>query len=69
VETSGSTDLVRIQQAHPDYTGLLVSFPTGKADLGDLTSGERKGLADFVTNRARTIAAFASSAKVTSLRP
>jgi hypothetical protein len=68
VDTS-STDLVRIQQVHPNYTGLLVSFPTGKADLSDLSSEERKRLADFVTNRARIIAAFASSAKVTNPRP
>jgi hypothetical protein len=69
VETSGGSDLVRIQEVRPNYTGLLVSFPTGKADLHDLTKEERKRLTDFVTNRARVIAAYASSNKVTNPRP
>jgi hypothetical protein len=36
--------------------GLLLTFPTGKASLNDLTQGERKELTDFVTSTARAIA-------------
>jgi hypothetical protein len=69
-ETPGDIDVVEIQETSPYYQGLLVSFPTGKAGLGDLTREERKVLTDFVTNRSRAIAAFAGSGyKVTNPRP
>jgi hypothetical protein len=44
-----------------NYDGLLLSFPTGKAGLHDLTSKDQKRLTDFVTNKARAIAGLASS--------
>jgi hypothetical protein len=40
------------------FDGLLLSFPTGKAGLSDLTARDRERLTDFVTNKARNIAAF-----------
>ena len=43
------------------YDGLLLSFPTGKAGLNDLTAKDRELLTDFVTNKARAIAALANS--------
>jgi hypothetical protein len=69
IEVPGDIDLVRIQQTNPGYDGLLVTFPTGKADLRDVTVKERKELTDFVTNKARAIAAFAHSYKVANPRP
>ncbi len=49
-------DIVPTQATSQSYSGLLLSFPTGKAGLNDLTPGERKNLTEFVTNRARAIA-------------
>ena len=43
------------------YDGLLLSFPTEKAGLNDLTAKDRERLTNFVTNKARNIAVFADS--------
>ena len=48
------------------YDGLLLSFPTEKAGLNDLTAKDRERLTDFVTNKARAIAALAGSGFVVS---
>jgi hypothetical protein len=52
---------VPTQDVHHNYDGLLLTFPTEKAGLTDLTSKDRQRLTDFVTNKARAIAALASS--------
>ena len=52
---------------HNMYDGLLLSFPTGKSGVSDLTSGDRKRLTDFVTNRSRAIRALGFP--VTNPRP
>lgn len=49
------------QDIHTNYDGLLVSFPTGKAGWGDLTLADQRRLTDFVTNKARNIAALGQS--------
>ncbi|MGC2414065.1 MAG: hypothetical protein WA459_15360 [Stellaceae bacterium] len=51
---------VPTQDVHHNYDGLLLSFPTGEAGLHDLTSKDQQRLTDFVTNKARAIAALAS---------
>ncbi len=60
VEIPVLDDIIPIQVTHPYYDGLLLSFPTGKAKLHDLTNDDRKRLTEFVTNQARTIAGLAS---------
>jgi hypothetical protein len=52
---------VPTEDARHHYDGLLLSFPTGKAGLNDLTPKDRERLTDFVTNKARVITAFAKS--------
>jgi len=54
-------DNIWIHPTDHHYYGLLLSFPTGKADLKDLTENDRKLLRDFVTNKARAIAALSES--------
>ena len=56
----GSTMVdVPTRQALPSAEGVLVSFPTGKSGWTDLTAKDRERLTDFVTNKARNIAALA----------
>jgi hypothetical protein len=49
--------------------GLLLTFPTGKSGLSDLTPLDRKRLKDFVTNKARAIAALSDAFRTTAPRP
>jgi len=66
------TTLVTVPKVdvHPYYDGLLLSFPTGKAGLNDLTSTDRQRLTDFATNKSRNIRVFAELGyKVTNPRP
>ncbi|MGD9616418.1 MAG: hypothetical protein AB7H90_04595 [Alphaproteobacteria bacterium] len=56
----GSTMVtVPTQDVHRSHDGLLVSFPTEKAGWTDLTAKDRERLTDFVTSKARNIAALA----------
>jgi hypothetical protein len=55
VLTPTPDDVVWTQKVHHYNDGLLLSFPTGKSDLHDLTKGQRKQLTDFVTNKVRNI--------------
>jgi hypothetical protein len=53
-----------------NYDGLLLSFPTEKSGLNDLTSRDRQRLTDFATNKSRAIRALAESGvAVTNPRP
>jgi hypothetical protein len=55
---------------HHNYDGLLLSFPTGKSDLNDLTSEDRQRLTDFATKKSLQIRALAERGlKVTNPRP
>lgn len=47
--------------AHSNYDGLLVSFPTGKAGWEDLTAKDRERITNFVTNKALAIDALSKS--------
>ena len=60
------TTMVEVPTEHVShhYDGLLLSFPTEKAGLGDLTAKDRERLTNFVTNKARNIAALADSGYV-----
>ena len=49
--------------------GVLLTFPTGKFGLDDLTPKDRKDLGDFVTNKARAIAALSESFKTSASHP
>lgn len=57
------TVLVEVPNEHVrrNHDSLLLSFPTEKAGFGDLTARDRELLTDYVTNRARAIAALAES--------
>jgi hypothetical protein len=43
---------------HHNYDGLLLSFPTGKSGVDDLTGDDRQQLTDFATNKSRAIRAL-----------
>lgn len=49
--------------------GLLVSFPTGKARLQDLTQGQREQLTGFVMQQIRTVGVLAETFNVSSPVP
>lgn len=59
----GSTRMVTIDSVsrHNNFDALVVSFPTGKSSLHDLTVDDQKRLTDFATNKSRAIAAIAQS--------
>ncbi len=61
LELPSPADLVPITREHSNNEGILLSFPTGKAGLNDLTEADRKRLKEFVTNKALAIRAFSSS--------
>ena len=67
-----STRMVTVPtvDVHHDYDCLLLSFPTGRAGLGDLAPRDRKQLIDFATNKSRNIRAMAELGyKITNPRP
>jgi hypothetical protein len=69
LELPSPPDLIPTQHTHRINDGLLLSFPTGKAGLNDLTPTDRKRLKDFVTNKARAIAALGESFSLSAPRP
>jgi hypothetical protein len=67
-----STKLVTVPKVnvHHNYDGLLLSFPTEKSGLNDLTSDDQQLLTNFATNKSRAIRALAESGlTVTNPRP
>lgn len=60
-EVPSAPDLVPIQKTYTATDALVVTFPTGRAGLSDLTSKDRKRLLDFVTNKARNVGVFLKS--------
>jgi hypothetical protein len=58
---STTMETISTVDVHHNYDALLVTFPTGKSGLHDLTSRDQKRLTDFVTNKARAIAALTST--------
>jgi hypothetical protein len=64
-----SKDNIWIHPTDHHYYGLLLSFPTGKADLNDLTDKDRKSLREFVINKARAIASLSDAYNTSAPRP
>jgi hypothetical protein len=69
VEFPSPKDIIPVQFAHPYSEGILLSFPTGKAGLHDLTHDDRVRLTDFVVNKARNIAVLSKYYKVPAASP
>jgi hypothetical protein len=65
MELPSVPDLVVVESSRPvSHNGLLLSFPTGKSNLSDLTAKDQQQLRQFVTLRARAISALADSFNV-----
>jgi hypothetical protein len=62
---STTMESIPSQNIRHNYDGLLVSFPTGKAGLHDLTNQDQKRLTEFVTNKAHEIAALSKTFTLT----
>jgi hypothetical protein len=62
-------DYVPTQTSRDNVGGMFLSFPTGKANLSDLTVRDRESLTKFVTDKARNIAALSSFYNVSAPRP
>ena len=69
IDLANYPDIIPTQKTSESNAGLLLTFPTGKASLNDLTQGERKELTDFVTSTARAIAELSDLYKVSTPRP
>ncbi len=52
----GAPDVIPIAKSDQFHHILLLTFPTGKAGLNDLTTDDRTDLTNFVTNAAKGIA-------------
>ena len=61
IELPSPPDIIPTTRTHHVNDGLLLSFPTGKAGLNELTPKDRQRLKAFVTNKARAIAALSES--------
>jgi hypothetical protein len=68
LELPSFPDIIPTETTQHSNSGLLLSFPTGKADLHDLTQDDRKRLREFVANKARAIGAISETFKL-SARP
>jgi hypothetical protein len=68
LELASPADIIPTQTTHHLNNGLLLSFPTGKADLHDLTQKDRQRLREFVTDKARAIAVLSKSFNASALR-
>jgi hypothetical protein len=62
-------DIIPTQSTQASHDGLLLTFPTEKADLNDLTDKDRRRLTDFVINKARNIAVMYKYFDVAKSRP
>lgn len=54
-EVEGGSDSVPYTQTSDQGDGLIISFPTGKSNVNDLSAGERKRLETFVIQWAARI--------------
>ncbi len=68
LELPNYPDIIPTQHTNHNIDGLVLSFPTGKSGLLDLTQKDRQRLNEFVTNKARAIGALAETFN-TSGRP
>ncbi|MGL4555663.1 MAG: hypothetical protein ACRC33_31225 [Gemmataceae bacterium] len=57
-EVPSPKDIIDVPNTRHLSDAIVVSFPTGKGDLGDLNEKERQHLIDYVTNKARNYAVF-----------
>jgi hypothetical protein len=64
IEVASPGDIIPVQYARPYSEGILLSFPTGKASLHDLTADDRSRLTSFVVNKARNIGVLTKHYKV-----
>jgi hypothetical protein len=55
LELPSPDDIIPTQSSKDFHQGLLLTFPTGRASLNDLTKKDRQRLTDFVINQARNI--------------
>jgi hypothetical protein len=62
-------DIIPTQSSQASHDGLLLTFPTEKADLKDLSDKDRRCLTDFVVNKARNIAVMSHYFDITSIHP
>jgi hypothetical protein len=69
LELPSPDDIIPTQSTQDFYQGLLLTFPTGKAGLNDLTTKDRQRLTDFVVNQARNIATISQHFNVTTQHP
>jgi hypothetical protein len=70
LELASPPDVIQTKAVTHYNDGLILSFPTGKAALHDLTKDDRAKLTEFVVNKARNIGVFASSGfSVSASRP
>jgi hypothetical protein len=69
LELPNYPDIIPTQTIHHNYDALVLSFPTVKAGLEDLTRKDSQRLREFVENKARAIAALAESFTTTASRP
>ena len=69
VELPSPADIIPIQTTHRLNDAVLLSFPSGKADLHNLTQNDLQRLREFVTNKARDIAALSESYNTSAPRP
>jgi hypothetical protein len=54
-EVDGGTDTVPVATDRKQNDGLMLTFPTGKAGVNDLSADERRKLENFVANWARQV--------------
>ncbi|MEW6643077.1 MAG: hypothetical protein AB1586_21415 [Pseudomonadota bacterium] len=64
-----SPDIVPTQSVGRHKEGFLLSFPTGRSGIGDLTPSQMRDLREFVIQRARGIRALAETMQVVAPTP
>ena len=65
-EVATVDDVIQVPSIRNSEDGMILSFPTGKAELHSLTAADRKRLEDFTRQKARNIAALADSYAVSA---
>jgi hypothetical protein len=69
-EVDSLPDIIPIEYKSKYADGVVLSFPTGQANLSDLTAKDRQRLEDFVTNEARNIGVLLErNIKLSAARP
>jgi len=66
LELPSPADIIPTQSSRNHQQGLLLTFPTGKAGLNDLTEKDRQDLQNFVANRAHVISDLADNFQLTN---